>query len=95
MGIRRNGLFKSKKGIIINADVNAAYNIIRKAIPEAFADGVEGVGLHPVRRAKDTARSILGKAQNAQPGLRSSLIGAQRARCRRFAVGSHDNQRRV
>ena len=67
------GLFKSARGTI-NADVNAAYNIIRKAIPEAFADGIESVGLHPVRWTKDTARSILGKAQNAQPGLRSSLI---------------------
>ena len=44
------GLFKSSKGIIINADVNAAYNIIRKALPKAFAvDGIEGIGLHPVR----------------------------------------------
>ncbi len=43
------GLFRSAKGIIINADVNGAYNIIRKAFPKAFADGIEGVGLHPVR----------------------------------------------
>ncbi|WXG40400.1 MAG: transposase [Candidatus Freyarchaeum deiterrae] len=43
------GLFRSSKGIIINADVNAAYNIVRKAFPDAFADGIEGVGLHPVR----------------------------------------------
>jgi IS605 OrfB family transposase len=44
------GLFKSANGTIINADVNAAYNILRKAIPNAFeANGIEGVGLHPVR----------------------------------------------
>ena len=63
------GLFKTERGTIINADVNDAYNIIRKAIPEAFADGIEGVGLHPVRWTNDAiARSILGrKAQNAQP----------------------------
>lgn len=53
-GIRKSGgLFRSARGTIINADVNAAYNIIRKAVPEAFAkveaDGIEGVGLHPVR----------------------------------------------
>lgn len=42
------GLFKSQKGIIINADANGAYNILKKAVPEAFsADGIEGVGLHP------------------------------------------------
>lgn len=45
------GLFRSLKGIIINADVQGAYNIIKKAFPKAFekmivlrADGIEGVG---------------------------------------------------
>ncbi|MDF2955095.1 MAG: Transposase [Candidatus Alkanophagales archaeon MCA70_species_2] len=67
IGGRNRGLFKSARGVIINADVNGAYNIIRKAIPEAFADGIEGVGLHPVRWTKDDiARSILSfSAQNA------------------------------
>lgn len=42
------GLFKTKNGIIVNSDVNGAYNIIRKAVPNAFlADGIEGVGFHP------------------------------------------------
>jgi IS605 OrfB family transposase len=48
------GLFRSNKGVVINADVNAAYNIIRKAFPEAFADGIEGVGLHPARMDLNT-----------------------------------------
>ena len=43
------GLFKSNKGVEINADLNGAYQIIRKVFPNAFADGIEGVGLHPVR----------------------------------------------
>ena len=42
------GLFKSNKGILINADVNGAYQIMKKVFPKAFADGIEGVGLHPV-----------------------------------------------
>ena len=50
---KSRGLFRSARGKIINADVNGAYNIIRKAIPNAFqkwsADGIEGEGLHPVR----------------------------------------------
>ncbi len=46
----KRGLFRSLKGIIINADVNAAYNMIRKVFPEAFAGiGIEGVVLHPER----------------------------------------------
>src|SRR5271157_646073 len=44
----RRGLFQAHSSILINADVNAAYNILRQAVPEAFADGIEGVGLHPV-----------------------------------------------
>jgi putative transposase len=44
------GLFKSKEGIIINADVNGAYNILKKAVPNAFmANGIEAVGLQPIR----------------------------------------------
>ena len=45
----KRGLFKSNNGILINSDVNGAYNIIKKAIPKAFAEGIEGVHLHPIR----------------------------------------------
>ena len=37
-------LFKTAKGIIIHADVNAGYNIIKKAIPKAFSNGCEWIG---------------------------------------------------
>lgn len=49
--IRRiyRGLFVSNKGVKINADVNAAYQIMKKVFPNEFSDGVEGVVLHPVR----------------------------------------------
>jgi len=43
------GLFESNGGEFINADLNGAYQIIKKVFPNAFADGIEGVGLHPVR----------------------------------------------
>lgn len=33
---------------IINADVNGSYNIMRKAIPNAFANGIEGLGVNPI-----------------------------------------------
>ena len=49
MGKRvKRGLFVSRNGIKINADVNGAYNIMLKAVPNAFADGIEGVGVHPM-----------------------------------------------
>ena len=49
-GVRfSRGLFRSANGTILNSDVNGAYNIIRKAIPDAFAKGIEGIGLHPLR----------------------------------------------
>lgn len=43
------GLFISNKGIKINADVNGAYQILRKVFPEVSSDGIEGVALHPVK----------------------------------------------
>jgi putative transposase len=33
---------------LIHADVNASFNIIRKAIPNAFADGIEDVVVRPL-----------------------------------------------
>jgi putative transposase len=48
MGKRiKRGIFRSKDGILMHADLNAVYNIIKKAVPEAFADGIEGIGLYP------------------------------------------------
>ncbi|KOR95426.1 transposase [Geobacillus stearothermophilus ATCC 12980] len=45
----KRGLFKSNKGILINADVNGAYQIIKKVSPNAFnkSYGVEAVVLQP------------------------------------------------
>jgi putative transposase len=43
------GLFKANNGRLINADLNGAYQIMKKVFPEAFAEGIEGVGLHPIK----------------------------------------------
>lgn len=43
------GLFVSNNGIKINADANGSYQIIKKVFPKAFAEGIEGVGLHPFK----------------------------------------------
>lgn len=43
------GLFISNSGKKINADVNAAYQIMKKVIPDAFSEGIEGAGLHPLQ----------------------------------------------
>lgn len=43
------GLFKSNGGKLINADLNGSYQIMKKVFPNAFANGIEGAGLHPVR----------------------------------------------
>jgi putative transposase len=48
MGKRiKRGIFRLKNEILIHADHHASYNIIKKAVPEAFADGREGIGLYP------------------------------------------------
>lgn len=43
------GLFVSNRGLLINADVNAAYQIMKKVFPNEFSEGIEDVVLHPVR----------------------------------------------
>ena len=51
----KRGLYKSKNGKIINADVNGSYNILRKAFPNAFSNcnGIEGVRVHPTMHIRN------------------------------------------
>lgn len=44
----KRGLYKTSKRII-NADVNGSYNIMRKAIPNLFNDGIEGFAVIPFK----------------------------------------------
>jgi putative transposase len=43
------GLFNSNNGTQINADINASYQILKKVFPAAYANGIEGVVLHPFK----------------------------------------------
>lgn len=43
----KRGLFRSKEGKVINADVNGALNITKKVFPNAFCEGIEGLVLIP------------------------------------------------
>jgi putative transposase len=44
----KRGLFRAKTGQVINADVNGAYNILRKAFPKGISpDGIVGLGFVP------------------------------------------------
>ena len=57
-------LFRTAKGILIHADVNAGYNIIKKVIPKAFSNGCEWIGgcaLHPLRYSI-TDKEIINKS---------------------------------
>ncbi len=45
----KRGLYRTGKRKLINADVNGSLNIMRKAVPNAFGYGIEGVVVHPVR----------------------------------------------
>lgn len=46
---QHRGLYKLKgEKKYINADVNGSYNILRKAIPNAFSEGTEGVSVNPL-----------------------------------------------
>ncbi len=45
------GMYRASGKRCINADINGAYNILRKRRPDAFAKGVAGYVVHPVRLA--------------------------------------------
>jgi putative transposase len=46
----KRGLFRSKNGTVLNADVNGSANILKKAFPTAFKGyGIEGAVVHPIR----------------------------------------------
>ena len=45
----KRGLFRAGDGRLINADVNGSANIVKKAFPNAFAEGIQGVIVRPVR----------------------------------------------
>lgn len=44
----KRGLYCSSEGKLINADVNGGCNIIRKVVPNAFANGIEGIIVFPL-----------------------------------------------
>lgn len=45
----KRGLFKTSDGRLVNADVNGSYNIMKKAFPNLFNDGIEGLGVVPIK----------------------------------------------
>lgn len=53
VGRRKRGLFRTRFGYIVNADVNGALNIMKKAVSDAsfngMADVIEGAVGHPLR----------------------------------------------
>lgn len=45
----RRGLYRTKEGKLVNADVNGSYNIMKKAIPNVeYTNGIEGLGVNPL-----------------------------------------------
>ena len=58
----KRGLFLSAQGHLINADVNAAYNILvksdPKALPKRKVNGVGGYVMYPLRVSIESLRPI-------------------------------------
>ena len=59
----KRGLYKTSTGQLINSDVNAAYNILRKAIPNVFSDGIESCVVQP-RRVNPLKAKVKGEGLN-------------------------------
>lgn len=49
----KRGLYKSKNGILINADINGSANVMRKVFPIAFAEGMSRF-----RSASESTREV-------------------------------------
>ena len=47
----KRGLYRAANGRRIHADVNGAYNMLRKAVPNSFGQGIEAVVVRPMRLA--------------------------------------------
>lgn len=45
----KRGIYKASTGRKLNADINGSYNIMRKAVPSTFTEGIEGVVVRPVK----------------------------------------------
>ena len=45
----RRGLFKSNEGLLINADINGAHQILKKVVPNAFEQWDRGRIVSPLR----------------------------------------------
>ena len=54
------GLFRTSNGTIINADVNAGYNIMKKAFPNSImVDGIEAFGLMPQKMYQNIFDNVI------------------------------------
>ena len=60
----KRGLYKTSVGQSINSDVNASYNILRKAIPNAFSNGIESCVVQP-RRVNPLKVKVKGEGLDA------------------------------
>ena len=60
----KRGLYKTSTGQLINSDVNAAYNILRKAIPNAFSNGIGSCVVQP-RRVNPLKVKVKGEGLEA------------------------------
>ncbi|MGB8688117.1 MAG: transposase, partial [Microcoleus sp.] len=63
----KRGLYRTSSGQLINADVNGSYNILRKAIPNAFSDGIGSCVVQP-RRVNPLEVKAKGEGLNASHG---------------------------
>jgi putative transposase len=60
----KRGLYRTSEGRLINADVNGSYNILRKAIPNAFSNGIGSCVVQP-RRVNPLEVKAKGEGLNA------------------------------
>ena len=65
----KRGLYKTSIGQLINSDVNGSYNILRKAISNAFSNGIGSCVVQP-RRVNPLKVKVKGEGLNASHVMR-------------------------
>ena len=88
---KTRSLFRSRSGRIIHADLNAAYNIIKKAIPGAFSSEIRewigGCGSHPLRIRVDEFLNSYSQTPHKIPPEKSMAESRVSAISRNFWQG--------
>ncbi len=72
---QHRGLYRASSGRRINADINGSFNILRKAVPDSFGQGIEAFAVAPVQLPVLTVQSRALAETGSVPTNQQFAIG--------------------